>query len=133
MTPAGALSVCPANAADTPGASAPSSGSSSDSRVFGQQLRDARDSISSSTDDGAPQSGLREKRAAAREAEKKSQGDGEAQVTVPIPITAQRVPALPFSLDFGLIYGIAAGKDIQTSPASAAEPTMSAAETADDT
>ena len=111
MTSAGAFNVCPANPVDVPAASAPSSGNSSDSRVFGQQLRDAHESLTSHTDDRASGSTSSPKRAAARLSEKKTSGDGDARVSVPAPISTQPTPALPVPLDFGLNAGIEPGAD----------------------
>ncbi|HLK49893.1 MAG TPA: hypothetical protein VKT49_17240 [Bryobacteraceae bacterium] len=67
--------------------------------------------MSTSNADTASQTISNGKRAAARELERKSQGDGDAKGSVPVPVSTQPVPALPLSLDFGLIQGIAPGKD----------------------
>lgn len=105
MTTAGAAGVGSATPVDSPVASAPGPGNSDDSHVFGQQLQDAHDSLSSQNDDTAPASAAGPKRAAARGPEKKSKGDGEAKSSVPVRSAAPAAAPLPFSLDFGILTG----------------------------
>lgn len=103
MTSPGALNVCQAGPVDSPAASAPSPGNAGGSRAFGQQLRDAHESMSSHSDDNAAEGTSSPKRAAARGTEKRGSGDGDAKISIPVQVPTQSVPALPISLDLALM------------------------------
>ena len=115
MTSPGALNICSASAADCPASPAPGSGNSGDSRVFGQQLRDAHESLGARPDNKASESTSGPKRAAARGAEKKGRGDGPANKSVPVAVTTPSSPVAPLTLLLGVLPAGNESDDAETS------------------
>lgn len=98
MTSAGTLNICSAKTVDTPASPAPGSGNPGDSHTFGQQLRDANQSLS---DHPAAESATEPERAAARRAaEKKGQADTASQTAAPLPVAPPSPTPLPIPLRF---------------------------------
>jgi hypothetical protein len=83
---------------DCPASPAPAAGNPEDSQVFGQQLRDAHDSLRSHPVGPATGSISGPKRAAARGSEKKSPRDGEARRSVSTQVNAPPPSVLPLHL-----------------------------------
>jgi len=102
VTAAGTLNICSANMVDSAAPAAPGSGNPRDSHAFGRQLRDAKQSLSSTVDHPAAKSATEPERAAARRAEKKGQADSENQSAAPLPVASSSATPLPVPLRFSL-------------------------------
>lgn len=101
MTAPGALLTCSTTVIDSPASPAPGSGNSGASRAFGQQLRDANQSLNSSADNPVPET-TRSERDTGRGHDKKDESDRGATAPVPASLGASP-PVPPLMLNFSLL------------------------------